>query len=92
MKSRNASVPRYPPVLPSTSKSSRAAITDRSSSTGAGAPGGVAGASPPGSVIVSPANRSALIVVSGRLSGATSTANSTGAFTGLKHIRSLHAW
>ena len=79
-------------MLPSTSKSSRAAITDRSSRTGAGAAGGVAGASPPGSVIVSPENRSALTVVSGRLSGATSTANSTGAFTGLKHIRSLHAW
>ncbi len=92
MKSRNAPVPRYPPVLPSTSKSSSAFITERSSSTGAAAAGGAAGAGAPGSPIVSPANRSALTVVTGRLSGATSTANSTEAFVGLKHMRSLHAW
>ena len=81
-------------MLPSTSKSARAAITDRSSRTGAGAAGGSAGrgASPPGSAIVSPANRSPLTVARGRPSGATVTANSTGAFVGLKHIRSLHAW
>ena len=91
MKSRNASVFRYPPVLPSTSKSSSAAITDRSSTIGtAGTAGG--GAPPPGSAIVSPANRPGRTAASGSPSGATVTLNSTGAVVGLKHIRSLQAW